>query len=302
MSEVKKKKSSKQKVYTVLAAVFFVGFFACVAWLVSYYIGISRAESGMEDIIDNYVQTEPVGTPAPTPAPTDTIEVNEPEQGVSETEQAELENESKYPGLEGFDVPQMSIDFEALKAEKNADIYAWIKVPGTKIDYPVLQHPTDDTYYLNYNIDGSKGYPGCIYTELCNNKDWEDVNTVLYGHNMKNGTMFAGLHHYEDSQFFEENPYIYLYTEDGRVLVYQIFAAYEFSNIHLIYNFRLDDPEIFDQYINGVYALEGMNNNFNTELDITAEDKLITLETCIASKPDKRYLVQGVLTAVGEMP
>ena len=68
--------------------------------------------------------------------------------------------------------------------EQNQDIYAWIVVPGTQVDYPLLQSETDN-YYLDYNLDHSKGYPGCIYTNQCNRKDFSDYNTVLYGHNMK---------------------------------------------------------------------------------------------------------------------
>ena len=63
------------------------------------------------------------------------------------------------------------IDFAGLQAKKNAHIYAWISVPGTNIDYPVLRHPTDDGYYLYHNLNGSSGYPGCIYTENWNSKD-----------------------------------------------------------------------------------------------------------------------------------
>ena len=77
--------------------------------------------------------------------------------------------------------------------EQNEDIYAWIVVPGTQVDYPLLQSETDN-YYLDYNLDHSKGYPGCIYTNQCNRKDFSDYNTVLYGHNMKNGSMFGSIH------------------------------------------------------------------------------------------------------------
>ena len=103
------------------------------------------------------------------------------------------------------------VDFAGMW-EVNKDVYAWITVPGTVIDYPILQHATDNTYYLNYNIDGSYGYPGCIYTENMNSKDFTDNNTVIYGHNMKNGTMFAGLHKFEDRSFFEENTKVYIYA------------------------------------------------------------------------------------------
>lgn len=71
----------------------------------------------------------------------------------------------------------------------NPDVYAWITVPGTEIEYPILQHPSDNSYYFMHNIDGSYGYPGCIYTENLNSKDFADNNTVIYGHDMKNDSM-----------------------------------------------------------------------------------------------------------------
>ena len=107
--------------------------------------------------------------------------------------------------------------------EQNQDIYAWIVVPGTQVDYPLLQSETDN-YYLDYNLDHSKGYPGCIYTNQCNRKDFSDYNTVLYGHNMKNGSMFGSIHSFEDETFFDGHPYIYVYTENER-LTYEIYEA-----------------------------------------------------------------------------
>ena len=71
----------------------------------------------------------------------------------------------------------------------NSDVYAWITVPGTEIEYPILQHHSDNSYYFMHNIDGSYGYPGCIYTENLNSKDFTDNNMVIYGHNMKNDSM-----------------------------------------------------------------------------------------------------------------
>lgn len=85
----------------------------------------------------------------------------------------------------------------------------------------MLQHPSDDSYYLNYNMNGTRGYPGCIYTEKANSKEFTDFDTVVYGHNMRNDTMFASLHNYEDQTFFNNFPYIYVYTKE-KVLVYEI--------------------------------------------------------------------------------
>lgn len=194
----------------------------------------------------------------------------------------------------GIEVPGRNIDFDAILQE-NEDVYAWIYIPGTLVDYPVLQHPTDDSYYLNHNMDGSVGYPGCIYTELLNDKDFSDPNTVLYGHNMDDDTMFGSLHDFEDTAFFEEDHYIYIYTPEG-VYVYQIFAAYEYPAIHLLYNFDVDDPEVFANYVEGIYESKGRVANILEDVEVTAEDKIITLSTCTTDHENSlRFLVQGVL-------
>ena len=173
-------------------------------------------------------------------------------------------------------------------------MYAWIYVPGTNVDYPVLQHPTDDAYYLEHNMDGSKGLPGCIYSESVNTKDFTDPNTVLYGHNMKNGSMFASLHNFEDQQVFEENPYFYIYTED-KTYVYEIFAAYKYNAIHLIYNFDLTNPEIFQNYLDQIFEIRDMSANIRQDVTVNADNHIVTLSTCVSGEKNMRYLVQGVL-------
>jgi len=194
----------------------------------------------------------------------------------------------------GIPVPEKKIDFMDLQENVNKDIYAWIYIPDTQIDYPVLQHPTDNLYYLNYNLDGSRGYPGCIYTEDYNAKDFTDPNTVIYGHNMKNGTMFAGLHRFGDSEYFEEHPYVYIYTED-KLYVYEIFAAYESGNEHILYNNDFSDDYVFLKYLSEIMDGRTMNRNLREDISLTSENRIITLSTCVANKPDRRYLVQGVL-------
>ncbi len=291
-------KSTKKKIYAVISALFGIGFLACIIWLINYAMDLNQAEQQMEDIKNAYVQESVESSTEPSTEPYVEASTEASEATEETPASTEAEPESKYPGLEDYAVPEKTIDFAALQEQENEHIYAWITVPGTKIDYPIVQHPESPEYYLNHNLDGSAGYPGCIYTELYNSKDWDDNHTVIYGHNMKNGTMFAGLHYYEDSQFFEEHPYVYIYTED-KVRVYQIFAAYEFGNAHLLLSFDMDNEESFGQYLEGIYEIQGINNNFNEELEVTTEDKIITLETCIANKPDKRYVVQAVLVAEG---
>lgn len=202
--------------------------------------------------------------------------------------------------LSEYDVPDKDIDWEDLHSQ-NEDIYAWICIPDTKIDYPILQHPSELDHYLDYNIDGSKGYPGCIYSQFVNSKDFTDFNTVLYGHNMKNGTMFAGLHKFEDSEYFEDHSYIYVYTED-KVFVYRIFASYTFSSIHLIMGFDLSDENVRQIYIDNIRSLEGLTDNIDDSIEVDTDSRLLTLTTCIANQADKRYNVAGVLVSEIDIP
>lgn len=194
----------------------------------------------------------------------------------------------------GIPIPEKEVDFGQLQGEVNPDIYAWIYLPDTAIDYPVLQHPTDNAYYLNYNLDGSRGYPGCIYTEYYNAKDFTDPNTVVYGHNMKNGTMFAGLHRFEDSEYFAEHPYVYVYTEE-KLYVYEIFAAYEGGDEHILYSHDFSSEYVYREYLEDIFSIRSMNSNIKEGTEVTAGSRILTLSTCVANKPDRRYLVQGVL-------
>ena len=209
------------------------------------------------------------------------------EAGVEEVVEGTLEepDDGIYEGC--------PVDFAGMW-EVNEDVYAWITVPGTVIDYPILQHATDNTYYLNYNIDGSYGYPGCIYTENMNSKDFTDNNTVIYGHNMKNGTMFAGLHKFENADFFEENTEVFIYTPE-KEYHYTIFAAYIYDDRHLLYSFDFANEEVYAVYLEDIRNMRSMNALIREDVEVTAEDKIITLVTCIGNQPSKRLLVQAVL-------
>lgn len=198
----------------------------------------------------------------------------------------------------GAQVPDKEIDWDELHKE-NKDIYAWLSVPGTDVEYPILQHPTENDYYLEYNIDGSYGRPGCIYTQLYNSKDFTDPMTVIYGHNMHDGTMFATLHNFEDAAFFNNNKFFYIYTPE-KTFVYEVYAAYQYSNAHLLLTVDTKTPESFWYYL-----IETLNRDCSMvehvrseeELGITLDSncRVVTLSTCIKGQEDRRWLVQGVL-------
>ena len=204
-------------------------------------------------------------------------------------EESQDSQEQEDSAVAGINIPQKQLDE---LAKVNPDIYAWIYIPGTKVDYPVLQHPTDNTYYLNYNMNGTRGYPGCIYTEKENNKDFSDFNTIMYGHNMRNETMFETLHYYEDKAFFVNDPYVYVYR-GARVLVYEIFAAYTAGNEHILYSYDFQSQDGRQNYVDQIE--KGTSGNLRNDVEVTADSHILTLSTCISGKAKNRYLVQAVL-------
>lgn len=219
--------------------------------------------------------------------------VTEAESEITVTEESSQESISMEVPENEDNKTGSVVDWEGIW-EINEDVYAWITVPGTVIDYPILQHATDNTYYLNYNIDGSYGYPGCIYTENLNAKDFSDNNTVIYGHNMKNGSMFAGLHQYEERSFFDENSKVLIYTPE-KEYEYTIFAAYIYDDRHLLYSFDFSNKEVYASYLDTVMNMRDLSANIRGDISVTCENKIITLVTCMSNQPDKRLLVQAVL-------
>ena len=182
------------------------------------------------------------------------------------------------------------IDFAALQ-EVNPDVYAWIWIPGTNVDYPILQSETEpDEYYLNHTIEKKEGLPGTIYTEKYNAKDFTDPVTIVYGHDMKNGSMFANLHLYEDQAFFDANPYIYIYMPN-QALKYRIFATVVFDDRYILGNYNFLDPEDFQMYLDELRS--SINGHVNNDVNVTQESGILTLSTCIATSPNERWMVNA---------
>lgn len=220
------------------------------------------------------------------------IQVLYKEHKKDATETAEVETEATEAEEEA-DEGESPVDWEGMW-EINPDVYAWITIPGTAIDYPILQHATDNSYYLNYNIDGSYGRPGCIYTENFNSKDFTDNNTVIYGHNMKNGTMFADLHKFEDKAFFDEYDKVFIYTPDKQY-TYTVFAVYVYDDRHLMYSFDFANEDVYAAFLDNIWNIRDLNANIRSDIEVTSEDEIITLSTCVRNQSDKRLLVHAVL-------
>ena len=192
------------------------------------------------------------------------------------------------------ELAELPIDFVGLQ-EVNPEIYAWIEVPDTNINYPILQHEGEDqSYYLTRDVNGKENQAGSIYTEDYNNKDFQDPHTVLYGHNMKNGSMFHNVRYFSEKEFFEEHDTLYIYMPE-KILTYEIIACYEYNDRHLLGSFDFDDEEAYAAYLEEIMNPRSMYTLIREGAEVTVEDKLLTLSTCVANKPNNRRLLQAVL-------
>lgn len=178
--------------------------------------------------------------------------------------------------------------------EANPDVYAWLEITGTDISFPVLQSADDEYFYLTHDISGVEDDDGCIYTEYYNSKDFTDPNTVIYGRNKD--ARFGRLHQYQDRDFFDSHREMKIYLPD-QMLTYQIFAAYTYDDRHLIATYDFADQMVFENYLEDVFAIRAMDAFIDSDTQVTAEDRIVTLSTGVTGQDDKRYLVQAVLTA-----
>ena len=179
--------------------------------------------------------------------------------------------------------------------ETNPEVCAWIKVDGTVIDYPILQSSTPETedFYLDHTLERKKSKAGAIYIQRYNNSDFSDRNTLIYGHNMLNGTMFGTLKKFRNGEFFNQNRNIYVYTPN-KILRYTIASAFVYDNRHILNSFNFQVDSDYQEFIDDVLHPASLARQVAEGLEITTDDKIITLSTC-TSNDSERYLVVGVL-------
>lgn len=173
----------------------------------------------------------------------------------------------------------------------NADVYAWIRVPGTNIDYPILQASTgkDDDFYLHHDIKKNYSFAGCIYTRRANRKDLSDRLTVLYGHNMINGSMFGTLRRFEDEDFFKAHKEFYIIMRE-KILKYRIVAYMIADDTDILERYEANNELGFEAYVKELKKAR----NIRKKEKIKPDDSIVTLSTCDSNSGNRR-LLQGVL-------
>ena len=210
------------------------------------------------------------------------------DQVVTEADPAET-----AAGTEAESEPYVSpVDFEQLQLT-NPDVYAWITVPGTVIDYPVVQARDDMDFYLHRAWDRSSSYSGSVFSEPGRSKELTDSVTILYGHNMADGSMFGTLKRYRDENYRDEHREICLYTADG-AYTYEVFAAVVYDDRLITAAYDLDTQEGVQDFLDSLAATRNLNSWVADDVTVTPEDRVLVLSTCTNSSSE-RYLVCGVL-------
>lgn len=166
---------------------------------------------------------------------------------------------------------------------EHSDSVAWLYIPNTNIDYPIMQSGDND-YYSHRAADGSYLYSGSLFMDCRNSSDFTDFNSVIYGHNMGNGTMFADIPNYENEEYFMNHSYGWL-TDEDEVRLIDFFAVARTSDTSGLY---LADPT-FEEW-----DLQLRNSaSIYKEIGISADNHLITLSTCTSAEGNSRTILVG---------
>ena len=249
----------------------------CIAMAVGSGFMLAREIGQYKESADTYAGLSEYVTPAETDG---------------ENGNAEAPEET---GASSISLP--TVDFESLLAQ-GPDVKAWLELPGTVIQYPVAQGE-DNSYYLKHLYDGTSNKVGCLFIDYENAEDFSDNNTIIYGHNMRDGSMFSTLVEYKAQAYYDEHPEMYLVTPEGGYVV-EVFSAFVASPEE---SGSETSPWALEWKDSGAYTtwLSAMQERsvIETGVSVTSSDKVLTLSTCTNGGAD-RFIVMGRLVAVTE--
>lgn len=220
----------------------------------------------------------------------------ENQAGIVEAEKIPEVQAGQKTGIAYESAKDADVDFGTLQAE-NPDIFAWLYIPGTEIDAPVLQSAEADDYYENHNAFGESDQSGALYTELANLKNMCDFNTIIHGKAGQEGEggPFSDLYRFADPDFFGQHEDIYLYL-DGNLLTYTVFAAYERENTSLIRTYDFTYGTGCEKFLTDMYSSREMGKNLREGWEeVTPYHFLITLTTESPADPERQFVVIAAL-------
>ena len=172
------------------------------------------------------------------------------------------------------------------------DAIGWIYCPGTPIDNCIVEADNND-YYLHRFIDGSYSVGGSLFADCCNARDFSDRNTVIYGHHMNDGTMFASIFYYKDQYYYDEHPVLYISTPTMNYRL-ELFSAFLTDADSEVYTFSFDGDEAYAAWLQRMLAA----SDFKSNVRLTTADRVVTLSTCSYEYYDARYVAIGKLVPI----
>lgn len=264
--------------FVIFAAVFLVSGYL----LVDYYLE-SRQQAQSYDQL-----AQMVGTAPQRPAPTRPLDESLPEEETTALPQQPVLTDvlNKKTGQTVSVLSQYASLFEL-----NPDMVGWLQIPGTQANYPVMQTPEDPEYYLHRDFYEENSKHGCLFTAPEPDVQAPSDNVTIYGHHMRDGSMFADLMKYKDQSFWQTHKYIY-FDSLSQMHTYEILAVFlttASSGKGFAFHRFVDaqDSAAFDSYISSCKAL----SLYDTGVDAVYGDKLITLSTCEYTQTNGRLVV-----------
>jgi sortase B len=281
-------KKKKWLAAAALALVFLVSAGMLLVQVLQYRKG-AQAYSQAEDLVQ-LPDLSALPTPAaPSTSPTQDApdpETPDPEASDPDADQ-DVEAQPTPQQVDPYAQALRDMDFAALR-QVNPDVVGWIVIPNTAISYPLLQG-ADDQYYLNHLWNRRYGTVGSIFLESQNSRDLSDFNTIIYGHRMRDRSMFGPLRSYQSQDYWQAHPWVYL-TDDNGVHTYAIFAAYEVDAAGDAYRLGIASDAGKQAFLD--YCLE--QSVIQTGVVPTTQDRVLTLSTCTGSGHETRWVVQAV--------
>ena len=268
-------KKKRRRFGWLIPAVLLVVFVFSFANFMREFLTYQQAKNEYKEL-GKYIEVIPEGEEAPSDA--------EAEESTAEAPEEDEKEQYQYPNLQ--------IDYDGLMAT-NSEFVGVIYIPVLNLTYPIAQSTGNDKY-LHTTFEGTRNASGCIFLDCAASKDFSDSNSFIFGHNMKNGTMFGSLKQFlQKEELCDEDPYIYIYQKD-QVLVYRIFAYYTIPVRDDVYDdFSGDDG--YDAYVADAGKHSVYHSSKEEKIDWSSRPKLLTLSTCYATGHVNNFIVQAAL-------
>ena len=281
MKKTRKTKKRERLLLALLCTLFFaLALFS--AWKIYTILsGYQRAERRYDSLTGAVVVSS-----APAPA------AETSDSAASPSSPADGENDDRPQTAAPQERSPVTVNFDELR-RISGDVIGWLCLPDTIINYPVAQG-RDNAYYLDRFIDGTPTAGGTLFADCSCPSDFSGKNTIIYGHNMRNGSMFALIDDYIEQSFYDEHPVLYLNTptQNYRIDVFSGFTADPESFVYLT---AFASDEEYASFLRALLA----SSEIDCGVEPSTDDRIVTLSTCTYSGEDVRFVLCGKLTEIG---